>query len=143
MCSPLPEQRKMYGLVPEAMPVTTCSHAFGAAAATTKQLVTRTPAPTGLICFNDLIAFGATLGLYELGLVPGQDVSVIGFDNIEAAANWRPPLSTMSIEAELIGNHAGALLAKRIGNAELPVCSLLSEAILKARETTAPPRSAG
>ena len=39
-----------HGLVPEAMPVTTCSHAFGAAAATTKQLVTRTPAPTGLIC---------------------------------------------------------------------------------------------
>ncbi len=135
------EAIRAHGLDPESMPVTTCTHGFGAAAATTKMLVTRKPSPTGLICFNDLIAFGATLGLYELGLIPGQDVSVIGFDDVEAAANWRPPLTTMSIEAQRIGNDAGTLLAKRIGNPALPICSMVSQAILKARDTSRPPRS--
>jgi LacI family transcriptional regulator len=132
-----------HGLDPETMPVTSCRHEFGAAAWATKTLVLKQPSPSGLICFNDLVAFGATLALYELGLTPGQDISVIGFDDIEAAASWRPPLSTMSIEAQRIGKHAATLLADRIGNADLPICTMVSEAVLKTRETSGPPKSLG
>jgi len=124
----------------EAMPVTECRHSFAAAAVATKNLFAMRETPTGLVCYNDPIAFGATLGLYELGLVPGQDVSLIGFDDVEAAANWRPPLSTMSIQARQIGTHAGTLLARRMKDIDLPVCRMVSEAILVARATTAPPR---
>lgn len=129
-------------LSPETMPAAVCKHSFSEAAIAAKQLITsHQPTPTALVCHNDLIAFGATLGLYELGLTPGQDVSLIGFDDIEAAANWRPPLTTMSIEARQIGRHAGTLLANRMENMALPVCSLVSEAVLKQRETTAPPKN--
>ncbi len=125
----------------ESMPVITCKHSFAAAAVATKQIVSVPAPPTGLVCYNDLIAFGATLGLYELGLVPGQDISLIGFDDIEAAENWRPPLTTMSIEARQIGRHAGTLLTNRMKNIDLPICSMVSEAILKKRDTTAPPKT--
>ena len=130
-----------HDLSSEAMPIATSGHSFAAAAEVAKQLISAPPRPTALVCHNDLIAFGATLGLYELGLVPGQDVSLIGFDDIEAAANWRPPLTTMSIEARQIGRHAGTLLANRMQRIDLPICSMVSEAVLKNRSTTAPPRN--
>nr|WP_275983283.1 LacI family DNA-binding transcriptional regulator [Propionivibrio soli] len=126
----------------ESMPTITCKHTFGDAAVAAKKLISSAAAPTALVCFNDIIAFGATLGVYELGLTPGLDVSLVGFDDIESAANWRPPLTTMSIEARQIGRHAGTLLANRIKDLDLPVCSMVSEAVLKQRETTAPPRRA-
>ena len=129
-----------HDLDPESMPVITCKHSFGAAAVASKTLISIPVPPTALICHNDLIAFGATLGLYELGLTPGQDISLIGFDDVEAAANWRPPLTTMSIEARQIGKHAGTLLANRMENINLPICSMVSEAVLKIRDTTAPPK---
>lgn len=126
------------GLAAESMPVFSSQHTFGAAALGAKMLLSKKPAPTGLVCFNDIIAFGATLGMYELGLVPGQDVSVIGFDDVEAAASWRPPLTTMSIEARLIGKHAGTLLSNRMKDPDLPICTMVSEAILKKRKSCAP-----
>lgn len=97
------------------MQAITCRHSYGDAAQTAKTLLAESSAPTALVCFNDVIAFGATLGLYELGLQPGHDVSVIGFDDIEGAS-WRPPLATMSIEARLIGRHAATFLAQRMEN---------------------------
>ena len=124
----------------DVMPVAACRHSFAAAAVATKEIFSLPNPPTGLVCYNDLIAFGATLGLYELGLVPGQDVSLIGFDDIESAANWRPPLSTMSIQARQIGRNAGTLLSERMNDIDLPIRKMVSEAILIARETTAPPR---
>ena len=127
-------------LLAESMPTITCKHSFAAAAVATKTIISTPTPPTALVCYNDLIAFGATLGLYELGLTPGLDISLIGFDDIEAAENWRPPLTTMSIEARQIGRNAGTLLANRINNIDLPICSMVSEAILKKRETSAPPR---
>jgi LacI family transcriptional regulator len=133
------EAIEMHGLAVDAMPVIFSKHSFNAGALATKTLLAQPVRPTGLICFNDPIAFGATLGLYELGLVPGEDVSVVGFDDIEAARNWRPPLTTMSIEAHLIGKHAAMLLAERMKNKDLPISSLVSEAVLKKRETSAPP----
>ena len=131
------------GLLPEAMPAITCRHSYGDAALATKTLLAKPLPPTALVCFNDVIAFGATLGLYELGLVPGHDVSVIGFDDIEGAASWRPPLATMSIEARLIGRQAATFLAQRMQNHDLPVRSLVSEAVLKERESSSVPKKSG
>lgn len=128
------------GYAPAAMPTIACRHSHGAAASAAKQLLALASPPTALVCYNDIIAFGATLGLYELGLVPGQDVSVIGFDDIEAAASWRPPLTTMSIGARLIGRQAAELLAQRMKDPDLPVRSLVTEAVLQKRESCAPPK---
>ncbi len=126
------------GLDADAMPIILSEHSFNAGAVAAKTLLAQPSPPSGLICFNDPIAFGATLGLYELGLAPGPDVSVVGFDDIQASRNWRPPLTTMSIEAQLIGKHAAILLAERMKNKAIPVCSMVSEAVLKKRATSAP-----
>lgn len=122
--------------------ITQCRPEFGDAADATRALLSQSDPPTALVCFNDIIAFGATLALYELGLEPGVDVSVIGFDNIAWAENWRPALTTMAIEPRQIGHQAGRLLLERLRTPTSAARVVLSEARLVIRNTCAAPRAA-
>jgi LacI family transcriptional regulator len=70
--------------------------------------------PTAALCYNDVVAFGVMLGLQAAGRVPGEDFSVVGFDDIEEAALWRPALTTVSIAPRQIGVEAARLLLERI-----------------------------
>ncbi|MEO8758382.1 MAG: LacI family DNA-binding transcriptional regulator [Devosia sp.] len=70
--------------------------------------------PTAILCYNDVCAFGVMLGLADRGLVPGEDVAVLGFDNIAEAGLYRPTLSTIEIGARRIGEEAARLLLRRI-----------------------------
>lgn len=47
-----------------------------------KRVLQQPNPPTALFCYNDVVAFGAMLGLKEEGIVPGRDIAVVGFDNI-------------------------------------------------------------
>ncbi len=54
--------------------------------------------PTALFCFNDQVAMGAYDALRSLNLAIPDDVSVVGFDNLEIIADsLRPGLSTMQL----------------------------------------------
>src|SRR6185437_11724253 len=59
--------------------------------------------PTAMICVNDLMAIGVLHELREAGLRVPQDVSVTGFDNIRLAEVSYPPLTTLHIPRERIG----------------------------------------
>jgi LacI family transcriptional regulator len=65
------------------------------------------------------------LGLGHLGLVPGRDVAVIGFDNIPEGALHRPALTTVAIGARQIGEEAANLLLRRIKAPEGPPESII------------------
>lgn len=78
----------------------------GAMAATRELMSSRTP-PDALFCANDMMAVGAlNVVAGELGRVPGEDISVIGFDDIAMAAwplfnltTWVQPLPEMIARA--------------------------------------------
>ncbi|HTH61105.1 MAG TPA: LacI family DNA-binding transcriptional regulator [Paraburkholderia sp.] len=127
------------GVAPDPQLVATCPPRYNDAARAALSLLRLDSPPTAIVCFNDVIACGATLGIYELGLEPGRHVSVVGFDDIEAAANWRPAMTSMSIRAREIGEHAGALLAERIDGSRTERKMVLSEAKLVERDSCAPP----
>jgi DNA-binding LacI/PurR family transcriptional regulator len=60
-----------------------------------RKLLELDPRPTGIICSNDLMAIGVLQAAAEAGLdVPG-DLSVVGFDGIEASSWTNPPLTTI------------------------------------------------
>jgi LacI family transcriptional regulator len=61
---------------------------------------------TGVLAFNDLVAMGLLSALHERGVeVPGQ-VSVVGFDDIPFARYLTPPLTTVAVPVEDLGEAA-------------------------------------
>lgn len=53
---------------------------------------------TAIFAGNDKIAFGAVKAIREQGLRVPEDISVIGFDDIESSKYFNPPLSSMRME---------------------------------------------
>jgi LacI family transcriptional regulator len=83
-------------------------------------LMRRTPAPTAVLCGNDVLAAGALKAARRLGLSVPRDVSITGFDNIDLAEAVHPGLTTVHVPHRRMGAAAArALLALRDG-APLP-----------------------
>ena len=63
---------------------------------------------------NDIIAAACARALKTCGYRVPEDVSVIGFDNMPLCTLFEPPLTTISVEKELIGRLAMHILAERM-----------------------------
>lgn len=91
---------------------------------------------TALVAFNDISAIGSIRALQDANLrVPG-DVSVIGFDDISAAAYTLPRLTTINQPLAEIGRVATQSLLNRIHNTAIPGDEITVEPKLVVREST-------
>ncbi|MDH6590254.1 LacI family transcriptional regulator [Variovorax sp. TBS-050B] len=79
-----------------------------------RSLLDMKPRPTAAVCYNDVVAFGALSALGERGLHAGRDFALTGFDNVRDAAHSNPPLTTVDIQPDALGEHAATLLLNRI-----------------------------
>ena len=80
-----------------------------------KRLLERTNI-TALCCGNDQMAIGTYRAAYELGLTIPDDLSVIGFDDLEISSYLNPPLTTVAQPAFEIGYTAATYLFHSIKN---------------------------
>jgi LacI family transcriptional regulator len=71
---------------------------------------------TALVAFNDISALGAMTALREAGLKVPEDVSVIGFDDIELASIAYPSLTTVRQPLHEMGAMAAELLLRKLSN---------------------------
>ena len=97
------------------------------------------PEVTAIVCNGDWVALGACLGLIRMGLTPGKEVSVIGFDDIQDAAVATPPLSTLAVHPHQLGRKLGKALLDRIHDPDAPVTVTEVSAELIVRQTTGAP----
>jgi LacI family transcriptional regulator len=93
------------------------------------------PGVTAIVCYNDLTAIGVMRGLRSSGRHVPDDVSVIGFDDIDMARWTDPPLTTVRQPTDLMGRLAVERVAGGLGVEE----SLELEPELVIRGSTAPP----
>jgi LacI family transcriptional regulator len=94
---------------------------------------------TALFAFNDISAIGAVRAFRDAGLRVPEDVSVVGFDDIQAAAYLIPRLTTVRQPLRQMGEMAARQLLMRISNGKGKVPQLISLAPeLVVRESTGP-----
>jgi DNA-binding LacI/PurR family transcriptional regulator len=94
---------------------------------------------TALLAFNDISAIGAIRALREAGRQVPEDVSVVGFDDIQSAAFQNPGLTTVRQPLRQMGVIAAETLLRRI-NARAKALypkSIMVEPALMVRESTA------
>jgi LacI family transcriptional regulator len=103
------------GAMPAAFPYESTLGDIGRARSAAEVIGRSPERPDGLLCFNDLVAIGAMMGLRRAGLRIPEDVAVIGFDDIPLAAQLDIPLSTVDLPLEDVCRTAVDLLLSRLG----------------------------
>lgn len=93
---------------------------------------------TAVVCFNDLSAIGVIRALQDFGMNVPADVSVIGFDDIRAAAFHNPRLTTIRQPMVNMGRIAAQCALNRLNDAERYREQIVVEPELMVRESTGP-----
>lgn len=112
----------------------------GGYAATDAVLATKA---TAVFAANDEMAIGLYRGLNERGIRVPQDLSVVGFDDIDLAEYVAPKLTTVAQPIEEIGLRVAELLVRRINQPTTAPTKTILPVKLVVRDSTAPIASAG
>ncbi len=95
------------------------------------QMVARDDVPPAIFCGNDMTALGMLAGFREAGLVVPTDVSIIGFDDVDGAGYFAPPLTTVRQPFDELGSLCLEVLLKAIAGEEPTVHSIEPELVVR------------
>jgi len=104
-----------------------------------QDLLAKTKDFTAIFCFNDIAAIGAIRALKDVSLRVPEDVSVVGFDDIQSAAYSTPSLTTVRQPLLEMGKRGAEILLERIANREKSYpAEIVMTPDLVVRESTGP-----
>jgi LacI family repressor for deo operon, udp, cdd, tsx, nupC, and nupG len=95
--------------------------------------------PTAVFAASDELAIGAYRALAEAGMRVPHDISIMGFDNIEASAYTTPPLTTVNQPFLQLGQEAFSLLMRMLDGEQANPSNVLLPAEIVIRESTGAP----
>ncbi|MEV0841899.1 LacI family DNA-binding transcriptional regulator [Actinocatenispora sera] len=101
------------------------------------ELLAREPRLDAVLAVGDVVALAVLRRLRETGVRVPDDIAVVGFDDIPAAALAVPPLTTVRQPMYAMGQAAVRLLIDLIGGAAVPDEPLLTPTQLIVRESSA------
>ncbi|HZR56153.1 MAG TPA: LacI family DNA-binding transcriptional regulator [Terriglobales bacterium] len=105
-----------------------------------KVLLSRRSLPTAVIAGNDLIALGALAAIREAGLNCPDDISIIGFDDLEISEFTNPPLTTVAQPGYQMGAKGVGLLLQRLKSSDPKPENVILMPELKVRHSASPPK---
>jgi DNA-binding LacI/PurR family transcriptional regulator len=97
--------------------------------------------PTAVVAISDLMALGVMHTLREIGLRPGHDVAVIGYDDIPLAQYLYPPLSSVRQPITEVGERVVDMLLRVVRDEPLDERRVLLEPELIVRASSGGPIS--
>jgi LacI family transcriptional regulator len=103
-----------------------------------RRFLTLPERPTAVICGNDVIAYGVLLEAERRGLSVPQDLSVMGFDDLEWSRHLRPSLTTMHLPTDEVWTRAGTYLVRHLAGQSTTLHHEV-DASLVVRESTGRP----
>jgi LacI family transcriptional regulator len=104
-----------------------------------RRILAMHPRPTAVVCYNDVVAFGAMSELGEHELAVGRDMAITGFDGVIAAAHTNPPLTTIETRPAELGALTADALLERLANPDAPPIRRITEPTLVVRQSSAAP----
>jgi DNA-binding LacI/PurR family transcriptional regulator len=110
------------------------------------RLLRMLPRPTAIFACNDLMAMGVLLAARELGLHCPDELSVVGFDDLDFAEFTAPALTSVHQSGYQLGTTAARLLLERIDGSKQSAKRIVMPSELKIRHSVAslaPSRPAG
>lgn len=96
--------------------------------------------PTALIAYNDQVAFGLMDVFVRRGVRVPQDLSILGFDDVDEARMDHISLTTIEQRADLLANAVAEIVVARLDGVAPAGLQLLQPGPLVVRSSTAPPR---
>jgi DNA-binding LacI/PurR family transcriptional regulator len=93
--------------------------------------------PTAILASSDQLALGAIQWMTERRISVPQDVSVVGFDDIPAAASAEPPLTSVHQDHAEKGRLAGRILVAQLREEAAPSAELLATRLVVRDSTSA------
>ncbi|MGR5122437.1 Mal regulon transcriptional regulator MalI [Vibrio harveyi] len=121
--------------------VVECEKSQASAAQTVQQLLLEHPQITAVLCHHSSTALGAVYGIHRAGRSIGKDqfigeqVSVIGFDDVEEAELIEPPLTFVNSNAREMGRQAAKRLINQLKQEDSEPYSLIQPPKLIVRES--------
>lgn len=101
------------------------------------QMINSSSSPDAFLCISDVYAAAVIRACKKSGLKVPEDISVIGFDNIEFSSLFTPSITTVSQPRERIGHLCADLLRKEIEGITYSNKGIFLDTELIIRESTA------
>jgi len=105
-----------------------------------RQLMAADPPPSAVVCGNDVLAFGALLEAQRLGLTVPQQLSIVGFDDLELASHVHPALTTVHVPAEAMWRCAADRVIAALRGDDVPRETEIEVALVVRGSTGPAPR---
>ena len=100
------------------------------------QALTADPVPDAVFACSDVYAAATINAAKSLGIRVPDQLSVIGFDNIEASRMTHPTITTIAQPGFQMGQQACSILVEKINNPQLPQRHILLNTEFIIREST-------
>jgi LacI family transcriptional regulator len=102
------------------------------------ELLDLDPRPTAIVCFNDKVAVGVLDAAAARGLRVPEDLSVIGFDDIDVSRSTSPKLTTVRQPLQEMGRMAVTSLMRVLDGHEAEALHIELATELVVRNSTGP-----
>jgi LacI family transcriptional regulator len=129
------------GLDPAALVVAEGDGHVAGGAAAAARVLERDRGITAIFAYNDLTAIGAIRAIRASGQRVPDDVSVVGFDDVDLAAFADPPLTTVAQATASMGRWAVAQLLARLDGGDVTNETVTLPVHLEVRSSTTAARA--
>jgi DNA-binding LacI/PurR family transcriptional regulator len=118
----------------------TIDYSFKSGFDAARSLLSQEKRPTALFCISDMLALGAIASAREMGFRVPEDVTVIGFDDVEQTTMFHPHVTTMAQPCFELGEKAMEMLESQLMHSSSPREATLPHKLM-VRESSSPRRS--
>lgn len=107
-----------------------------------RRITSHPPMPTAVICGNSYLTVGALLEAQTLGIRVPEQLSIVGYDDIDIMSELPVPLTTIRVSSEEVGRRAARLLVARIEGRQVDVAHECRADIILRASSGPPPEDA-